>query len=156
MYIDLNISRITCDFSISGLDLFNTQLRDYSISFKEDEKMKLKKDLHCLESFKNQKMSANQKQSYDIMEYYMNISVNTEHSEEFNYHHYLINQMNGAQSEIISFITKFHRILSINDAEAYLIRVECFISCFLILISSFIFYRYKEYQKHLINLLINK
>jgi len=101
-------------------------------------------------------MSANQKQSYDVMEYYMNISVNTEHSEEFNYHNYLINQMNGAQSEIISFITKFHRILSINDAEAYLIRVKCFISCFLILISCFVFYRYKEYQTHLINLLINK
>ena len=35
--------------------------------------------------------------------------------------------MMGAQSEIIAFITKFHRILNIKDAEAYLIRVKYFI-----------------------------
>ena len=54
----------------------------------------------------------------------MNLHINLEHSERFSYHNYLINQMMGAQSETISFITKFHRILNVNDAEAYLIRVD--------------------------------
>jgi uncharacterized protein (DUF885 family) len=57
------------------------------------------------------------------MEYFMKINIQRELSNEFSYHHYLINQMNGAQSEIVSFITKFHRILNVKDAEAYLIRV---------------------------------
>jgi uncharacterized protein (DUF885 family) len=106
------------------LDLFNTQLRDYSISFHEFEKTKYKKDLLYLQSFKNQKMSSHQRQSYDVMEYFMNIYLRRDLSDEFNYHHYLINQMFGAQSEIISFIIKFHRILNLKDAEAYLLRVR--------------------------------
>jgi uncharacterized protein (DUF885 family) len=106
------------------LDLFNTQLHDYSISFHEYEKNKYKNDLFYLQSFKNQKMSSNEKKSYDVMEYFMSINSKRDFSDEFSYHNYLINQMIGAQSEIISFITKFHRILNLKDAEAYLIRVK--------------------------------
>jgi uncharacterized protein (DUF885 family) len=69
-------------------------------------------------------MSSNEKQSYDVMKYFVNINLQRDFSEEFCYHNYLINQMFGAQSEIISFITKYHRILNFKDAEAYLIRVE--------------------------------
>ncbi|UJR37765.1 hypothetical protein I4U23_030458 [Adineta vaga] len=70
------------------------------------------------------KMSSTDKQSYEVMEYFMNLHLKQQHSNEFGYHNYLINQMMGAQSEIISFITKFHRILNLNDAEAYLIRIQ--------------------------------
>ncbi len=106
------------------MDLFNTQLHDYSLSFHEYEKTKYEKDFFYLQSFKNQKMSSNQKQSYDVMKYFINIYLKRDFSDEFHYHNYLINQMMGAQSEIISFIIKFHRILNLKDAEAYLIRVQ--------------------------------
>lgn len=106
------------------MDLFNTQLRDYSVSFQKNELIKNEKNLTYLQSFKNQKMSTVEKESYDVMEYFMNINVTREFSQEFCYHSYLINQMMGAQSEVISFITKFHRILNLNDAKAYIIRVK--------------------------------
>ncbi|CAF1679687.1 unnamed protein product, partial [Rotaria sp. Silwood1] len=107
-----------------GLDLFNTQLHDYSISFHEHEKKKLKKELTYLESFKNTKISSDQRQSYDVMEYFLNMNLKRDLSDEFDYHSYLINQMLGPQFDIISFITKYHRILKLSDAEAYLIRVQ--------------------------------
>jgi uncharacterized protein (DUF885 family) len=106
------------------LDLFNTQLRDYSLSFLEYEKAKYRKEFSYLQSFKTSKISSNEKQSYDIIEYFLNINLQRDFSKEFCYHNYLINQMMGAQSEIISFITKFHRILNFQDAQAYLIRVR--------------------------------
>lgn len=112
-------------FVCSGLDLFNTQLHDYSISYKQYEKKKFRTHIRYLQSFQNTQMSLIDRQSYEVMEYFMNLFITQEHSERFSYHHYLINQMMGAQSEIISFITKFHRILSVSDAEAYLIRVDC-------------------------------
>ena len=99
-------------------------------------------------------MSYYQKQSYDVMKYFIDISLKTEFSDEFSYHTYLINQMMGAQSEIISFITKYHRILNLNDAKAYLIRVKFFL--FRFIASRFFFYRSKGFQKLSINLLINK
>ncbi|CAF4598823.1 unnamed protein product [Rotaria sp. Silwood1] len=107
-----------------GLDLFNTQLHDYSISFHEHEKKKLKKELTYLESFKNTKISSDQRQSYDVMEYFLNMNLKRDLSDEFDYHNYLINQKAGPQFDIISFITKYHRILKLSDAEAYLIRVQ--------------------------------
>ncbi len=112
------------DSHFSGLDSLNTQLRDYSISFYQYEKKKYEKEFAYLQSFKNSKMSSNQKQSFDIMEYFLKIILQRDHSNEFSYHSYLVNQMSGAQSEIIAFITKFHRILNVKDAEAYLIRVN--------------------------------
>ncbi|CAF3562778.1 unnamed protein product [Adineta steineri] len=107
-----------------GLDLFNTQLNDYSVAYNEYENKKMQTQLHYLQSFKNKKMSVNERESYKVMEYFININAKRENSNEFSYHDYLINQMMGAQSEIISIITKFHRILKLNDAEAYLIRVR--------------------------------
>ncbi|CAF3274924.1 unnamed protein product [Rotaria sp. Silwood2] len=107
-----------------GLDLFNTQLHDYSLSFHEHDKKKCQNELTYLQSFKNKKMSSDQRHSYDIMEYFLNMNLNRELSNEFEYHDYLINQMIGPQFDIISFITKFHRILKLSDAEAYLIRVQ--------------------------------
>ncbi|CAF1553140.1 unnamed protein product [Adineta steineri] len=107
-----------------GLDLFNTQLNDYSVAYNEYENKKMQIQLHYLQSFKNKKMSVNERESYEVMEYFININAKRENSDEFSYHGYLINQMMGAQSEIISIITKFHRILKLNDAEAYLIRVR--------------------------------
>ncbi|CAF0722152.1 unnamed protein product [Adineta steineri] len=107
-----------------GLDLFNTQLNDYSVAYKEYENKKIQTQLHYLQSFKNKKMSVNERESYEVMEYFMNINAKRENSDEFSYHGYLINQKMGAQLEIISIITKFHRILKLNDAEAYLIRVQ--------------------------------
>ena len=122
MFCKKNI--LTFYFYRSGLDLFNTQLQDYSLSFFEYDKRKCQKEFSYLRSFQNDKMSTNQKQSYDVMESFMNINLRRDFSEEFGYHSYLINQMMGAQSEIVSFLTKFHRILSLKDAEAYLLRVK--------------------------------
>ena len=83
-------------------------------------------------------MSYHQKQSYNVMKYFVDISLKTDFSDEFGYHTYLINQMMGAQSETISFITKYHRILNLNDAKAYLTRVESFLFLFIESRSSFI------------------
>ncbi|CAF3231937.1 unnamed protein product [Rotaria sp. Silwood2] len=69
-------------------------------------------------------MSPDQRYSYDILEYFLNINLKRELSDEFQYHNYLINQKAGPQLDIIAFITKFHRISNLSDAEAYLIRVQ--------------------------------
>ncbi|CAF3376662.1 unnamed protein product [Rotaria socialis] len=107
-----------------GLDLFNTQLSDYSLSFDEHVAKKFLKEFDYLKSFKNKKMSSAQKESFDVIDYFINMNLKREYSDEFRYHSYLINQMMGPQTEIISFIVKYHRILKLNDAEAYLIRVK--------------------------------
>jgi len=111
------------------LDLFNSQLHDYSVAFNEYEKNKFRNNYKYLQSFQNPQMTVHERQSYDVMEYFMNINAKRDYSDEFCYHFYLINQMMGAQSEIISFITKFHRILSFRDAQAYLLRVKIVLFC---------------------------
>lgn len=108
----------------SGLDLFNTQLYDYSICFHEREKKKFQNQFIYLQSFKNKRMSSVEKQSFEVMEYFFNINLKRELSDEFCYHNYLINQMIGPQADIISFLTKFHRILNLNDARSYILRVR--------------------------------
>lgn len=110
--------------SSSGLDLFNTQLHDYSVTFLENEKKALRQNVAYLQLFRNERMSTSERQSFEVMEYFLTITLRRDLSEEFSYHNYLVNQMMGAQSEIISFITKFHRILNLQDAEAYLLRVR--------------------------------
>ena len=110
--------------SSSGLDVFNTQLHDYSVTFHENEKKALGQNVAYLQSFRNERMSTSERQSYEVMEYFLTNNLRRDLSEEFSYHNYLVNQMMGAQSEIISFITKFHRILNLQDAEAYLLRVR--------------------------------
>ncbi|CAF1585602.1 unnamed protein product, partial [Didymodactylos carnosus] len=107
-----------------GLDLFNTHLQDFSVKFDERQRRKTKRQLAYLRSFENSNMSSSQRLSYNVLEYFTNESLNRQLSETFFCHHYLINQLFGAQTEIIALLTKYHRIKNIKEAEAYLLRVQ--------------------------------
>lgn len=84
----------------------------------------MNQDFQYLQSFRTSSMSLTQKQSYEVMEYFVEQNLKREFNDQFEYHHYLINQFMGAQSEIIAFISKYHRIENLNQAEAFLIRVR--------------------------------
>ena len=108
----------------SGLDLFNSQLHDYSIASQNREKSQFHRANNYLQSFRSSRMTRLEQQSFDVMEYFVQVNLKRDLSDQFEYHRYLINQFMGEQSEIISFISKYHRIINHNDAEAYLIRVR--------------------------------
>jgi uncharacterized protein (DUF885 family) len=110
-------------FVFSGLDLFHSQLHDYSLVFQRYEKRKLHREYEYLRSFETKSMTTTERQSYDVMKYFIEQNLQRDFHDQFEYHQYLLNQFMGAQSEIISFLTKFHRISNENDAEAYLLRV---------------------------------
>ncbi len=47
-------------------------------------------------------------------------------NQQFMYHDYPVNQMHGAQSELPSFMINMHSIKSLEDAQAYISRINAF------------------------------
>ncbi len=107
----------------TGLDFYNDDLNNASDSFQQEMNALVRKDLEVLRAYDRAKQSESQQLSTDILEWFLN---NTVEGQKYMYHNYPLNQLNGDQSELPSFMDAIHRIKNEGDAEDYITRLSKF------------------------------
>mmetsp|Transcript_32711 Transcript_32711/g.41827 ORF Transcript_32711/g.41827 Transcript_32711/m.41827 type:complete len:645 (-) Transcript_32711:145-2079(-) len=106
-----------------GLDFYNRLLNDYSIEETLREEKEVKQLKSQLARFSNHKLRGVSLLSFRVMHYFLEDMASLECSHEFQFHSYVINQMDGAQGDIPAFLANFHQINSWVQASHYIDRV---------------------------------
>lgn len=106
-----------------GLSFHNRKLSNSSISFQLKLYSMVDRNLNLLRSYKDSKLSEQQKLSKSIMDWYL---TDQGSSKKFMYHNYPLEQCFGIQNQLPSFMTSTHRISSKKDTENYIIRLSKF------------------------------
>lgn len=99
-----------------GIQGHNTQLDDASLAFEEQQARKLRDDLATLHSYSTAGMDAQQRLSYDILDWFMTRQVE---GDKFRLDNYPVNQLYGAQNEFPTFMATKHQVHNRRDAENY-------------------------------------
>lgn len=94
---------------------------DFSDEAELDEIAILKTKLAELKKFDFDQLSDEEKQSYEVFEFYANNKIS---GEPYIRHNYPVNQFNGLQTEIPAFLIQYHSIVNESDAHAYIQRVK--------------------------------
>ncbi|KJY96539.1 DUF885 domain-containing protein [Pseudoalteromonas ruthenica] len=80
-----------------------------------------KKDLATLATIDRAKLDANTQISYDLMQQNLEQSIA---DYQWRYHNYPVNQMFGTHSMVAAFLINQHQISSVEDAKAYIARLN--------------------------------
>jgi uncharacterized protein (DUF885 family) len=107
----------------TGLDFYNDDLNNASDSFQHEMNALVRKDLEVLRAYDRKKQSESQQLSTDILKWFLNNMVE---GQKYMYHNYPLNQLNGDQSELPSFMDAIHRVKNEGDAEDYITRLSKF------------------------------
>lgn len=103
-----------------GIRWHNAQLNDISDEATSDEFDLLRKQLKTLNAYDTSAISEADKVSYEILDYALKTDLER---EDFRYHDYPVNQLFGAHSYLIEFLTDYHQINDQTDAEHFLSRL---------------------------------
>ena len=108
-----------------------SQLSDYSAQGKIDRLDRVKDRLKRLRGIERTKLSANSQLDYDVVEYDLSRTVDTETRFTFgsargNFQPYVIAQRNGPYASVPDFLDAQHKIETAADADAYLARLSAF------------------------------
>ncbi|HEX8506721.1 MAG TPA: DUF885 family protein, partial [Hymenobacter sp.] len=104
-----------------GMQAHNKELDDYSEANRIKQVERLHRNLDVLHSYDTSSMDAQQKLSYDILDWYMGGAAE---GEKFRYDSYPVNQFGGVQSGFPSFMATKHQVNNQRDAEYYNIRLS--------------------------------
>jgi len=111
------------DMKKYGVSTKNDELTDFSERFiKETEKLN-KEFLKDLKSYDKSGQTETQKLSSEVLEWYLNNSID---GEKFDRYNYVVNQFNGKQSDLIDYMISLHDVKNIKDAEDYVARLSKF------------------------------
>ena len=80
-----------------------------------------KKDLATLATINRAKLDANTQISYDLMQQNLEQSIA---DYQWRYHNYPVNQMFGTHSMVAAFLINQHQISTVEDAKAYIARLN--------------------------------
>jgi uncharacterized protein (DUF885 family) len=105
------------------LDFYSDQLDDYSLKFAEDDARFARDQLKILRSYDRSHMTAKEKLSADVLEYFLADAVD---GQRFMLHDYPVNQLFGVQSSLPDFMINTHPLKKPRDAVNYVKRVERF------------------------------
>lgn len=103
-----------------GINGHNAKLADASMEKDEQTRNELRANLATLRSYNRSKLSTQEQNSYDILEYFLDVQA---HGDVYAYHNFPVNQMFGIQSELPKFMAEVHQVNSKQDAEFYLARL---------------------------------
>ncbi len=106
-----------------GLDFYNDDLTDASDEFDRHQLELARHELRVLRSYDRTRLTAAQRLSADIADWSLDDKVR---GEPFLYHNYPVNQLEGMQSELPTFMAKIHQIDNKHDAENYIKRLSKF------------------------------
>jgi len=133
--IDLFFERVFLELALKDPELLSTLriLEPMGITFHNDELTNVspergremlekgKRDLATLRSYDYEGLTENQQMSYDILDYFLQQSVD---AEPFLYHNYPVNQLFGIQNDLPDFLINIHQVTTVQEAEDYLARLN--------------------------------
>ncbi len=103
-----------------GLRWHADELDDLSVDFDRDEIHELKRNLEVLRSYDRDSLSPRQRESRDVLEWFLQVQADREPSL---LHDFPVNQMNGVQTGLVDFMLSIHQINDEQDAENYIERL---------------------------------
>lgn len=106
-----------------GLHYHADQLDDFSVEFELDEIREAKHNLEILRSYDRDRLSPEQRESADVLDWFLQVQVDR---EPFVFSDYPVNQMSGIQSGLPDFMLHVHQINNLQDAEDYRGRLQQF------------------------------
>lgn len=108
-------------FESIGINEHNSFLNEITPKVVQEEVEQRKKDLLLLKGFAIDKLTPEQKVSYRIFRWALEYQVR---GEQFAFHDYRIDQMNGILTELTYLFTNFHRLETEQDVKNYISRLE--------------------------------
>jgi uncharacterized protein (DUF885 family) len=106
-----------------GLDFHSDDLEDFSVEAERRQLAQAKEFLEGLRRFDRGRQSESQLLSTDILEWYLQIQVDR---EPFLFHDYPVEQLQGLQSLLITFMVEIHQVAGERDARNYVRRLAGF------------------------------
>lgn len=103
-----------------ALDFHSDKLDDASNAYADEMFSNMKDELATLKRYDRSAMTREGQLSYDTLAFYLQSQVD---GEPYRYHDFPVNQLQGVQSGIISFLTQVHDIKNEQDAENYIARL---------------------------------
>jgi uncharacterized protein (DUF885 family) len=110
-----------------GLRWHADELDDLSHAFELDEIRELKRNLEVLRSYDREAMSPEQRESRDVLEWFLQVQADR---EPFLLHDFPVNQMNGVQTGLVDFMLSIHQVNDEQDAENFVARLRAFVPAF--------------------------
>ena len=107
----------------SNLNFYNDDLTDVCPEHEKKKYDIFRNDLETLGKYDRNKMSGEDKLSYDIFEWYLQNEVR---GDQFKYHNYPVNQFNGIQNELPNLMVSNHPVNNEKDAKDYIERLSKF------------------------------
>src|SRR6266576_6277124 len=104
-----------------GITSHNGKLDDESPTHQQREFDRWKRDLTQLHQYSLDRQSGSQKLSTRVLEWFLQIQVE---GEKWQWHNYPVNQLFGVQNQFPSFMANTHRLLTRQDCEYYLKRLD--------------------------------
>jgi len=102
---------------------FNNKFSDYSPESNIRINNLLERIHHTLQQYNYNRLNAQEKLSYDILNWYLADLIS---GKPYTYYNYPVNQLYGVQSVLPSFMDSYHRITYERDAKDYLTRLSKF------------------------------
>lgn len=106
-----------------GLRFHHDDLTPASLERTHELNEKLRNDLTTLRRYDSSGMSPDEKVSYDILEWFMAMQVE---SQQWTFHNYPVNQLFGVQSSLPDFMVQIHQVGGVKDARNYIARLTKF------------------------------
>jgi uncharacterized protein (DUF885 family) len=106
-----------------GLDFHNNDLTDASPQFEDARLSRTEDELGVLNSFDRSKQTTSQILSTDVLSWFLD---DIARGRPFLYYDYPVNQLDGVQSRLPSFLATMHQIKNARDAKNYTERLSKF------------------------------
>ena len=103
-----------------GIRSHNARLTDASTAHDDLSFARLKEDLATLRRYDTSAYAGQDRLSYDIYGYFVDLQVR---GEPWRYHNYPVNQLFGVQSELPNLMTQAQQVNDATDAEHYVARL---------------------------------
>src|SRR6266699_534150 len=104
-----------------GITSHNGKLSDESPAHQQMVIDRWKKNLTQLHEYPLDRQPASQKLSTHVLDWFLKDQVE---GEKWQWHNYPVNQLFGVQNQYPSFMTNTHRLLSQQDCEYYIMRLD--------------------------------
>jgi uncharacterized protein (DUF885 family) len=107
----------------SWLDFYSDDLDDASPAHEAAMAELVKRDVDTLHRYDRASFDREGQLSYDVLDYFLSIQVE---GDKFRAHDFPVNQLEGIQSSLPSFMAQTHQVNDKHDAQTYIERLDKF------------------------------
>ncbi|HVT33397.1 MAG TPA: DUF885 domain-containing protein [Rhodanobacteraceae bacterium] len=107
----------------SWLDFYSDKLDDASPAHEAELAAAIKDDVDVLHRYDRSALDREGRLSYDVLDYFLSMQVE---GDRFRDYDFPVNQLEGIQSSLPSFMAQTHQVNDRHDAETYIARLDRF------------------------------